>query len=149
MPHFPDNTILQPEISPLLQAVARGVQRIGVQQATVILVGLSVVASVLLTLLWHLVAGWRFSGHSFIVAALVPVPIASLCAGYTLKLIVALEQAMRRLEALAMTSTSIRSRGSPDRAARRPRLSRRTRMAAHRPVSRRFRPQGRRPVRQL
>jgi diguanylate cyclase (GGDEF)-like protein len=105
MPHLSDDPTGQPEISPLLQAVARWVQRIGVQRATVVLVGLSVVASVLLTLLWHLVAGWRFSQHSFIVAALVPVPIASLCAGYTLKLIVVLEQAMRRLEALAMTDS--------------------------------------------
>lgn len=112
MPNLPDPATVQPEIGPVLQALARWVQRIGVPQATVVLVGLSVVASVLLTLSLYLVAGWRFSQHSFVVSALVPVPIASLCAGYTLKLIVALEQAMRRLEELAMTDslTGVRNR---------------------------------------
>ena len=112
MSSFPDPDSAPPDIGPVLQAIARWVQRIGVPRATVVLVALSAVASVLLTLLWHVVAGWQFSRHSFIVAALVPVPIASLCAGYTLKLIVALEVAMRRLEELAMTDslTGVRNR---------------------------------------
>ncbi|WP_338414603.1 GGDEF domain-containing protein [uncultured Sphaerotilus sp.] len=112
MEPLPDHITAQPDIGPLLQSVARAVQRIGVQRATVLVVGLSVVASVLLTLLWYLVSGWPLSPHSLIVAALVPVPIASLGAGYTLKLIVALEQAMRRLEELAMTDslTGVRNR---------------------------------------
>jgi len=112
MPPLPDPLTVQPEISPLLQAIARGVQRIGVQRATVVLVGLSVLASELLTVAWHLVSGWSLQSQGLVIAALVPVPIASLCAGYTLQLIVALDQAMRRLEELAMTDslTGVRNR---------------------------------------
>jgi diguanylate cyclase (GGDEF)-like protein len=108
----PDIPPHSPEISPFLAAVARWVQRTGVQRATVVLVGLSVLASVLLTAGWYWLAGWPLASRSLIMAALVPVPIASLGAGYTLQLIVALEQAMRRLEALAMTDslTGIRNR---------------------------------------
>ena len=40
-----DSATAPPEISPLLQAVARWVRRVGVQRATVVLVGLSVVAT--------------------------------------------------------------------------------------------------------
>lgn len=107
-----DSATAPPEISPLLQAVARWVRRVGVQRATVVLVGLSVVASEVLTLAWHLVSGWSLQSQGLIIAALVPVPIASLCAGYTLQLIVALDQAMRRLEELAMTDslTGVRNR---------------------------------------
>ena len=84
----------------------------GVRRATAAAVGLSVVASVGLTLVWHLVSGWSLQSQGLIIAALVPVPIASLCAGYTLQLIVALDQAMRRLEELAMTDslTGVRNR---------------------------------------
>jgi diguanylate cyclase (GGDEF)-like protein len=92
-----------PDLSPLLQAVARWVRRVGVQRATAVLVGLSVVASEVLTVGWHLLAGWPLRRESLVIAALVPVPIASLCAGQTLHLIMALDQAMRRLEDLAMT----------------------------------------------
>lgn len=112
MPPLPDPLTVQPEISPMLQAIARWVQRIGVQRATVVLVGLSVLASELLTVAWHLVSGWSLQSQGLVIAALVPVPIASLCAGYTLQLIVALDQAMRRLEELAMTDslTGVRNR---------------------------------------
>ncbi|MEX8495795.1 GGDEF domain-containing protein [Sphaerotilus sp.] len=112
MTPLPDSATASPEISPLLQAVARWVRRVGVQRATVVLVGLSVVTSEVLTLAWHLVSGWSLHSQGLIIAALVPVPIASLCAGYTLQLIVALDQAMRRLEALAMTDslTGVRNR---------------------------------------
>jgi diguanylate cyclase (GGDEF)-like protein len=112
MPPILDSTTAPPEISPMLQAVARWVRRVGVQRATVVLVGLSVLASELLTLAWHLVSGWSLQSQGLIIAALVPVPIASLCAGYTLQLIVALDQAMRRLEDLAMTDslTGVRNR---------------------------------------
>jgi diguanylate cyclase (GGDEF)-like protein len=107
-----DPAVAPPEISPLLQAVARWVRRVGVQRATVVMVGLSVLASELLTVAWHLVSGWSLQSQGLIIAALVPVPIASLCAGFTLKLILALDQAMLRLEELAMTDslTGMRNR---------------------------------------
>jgi diguanylate cyclase (GGDEF)-like protein len=106
------STTAPPEIGPLLQGVARWVRRIGVQRATVVVVGLSVLASEALTLVWHLVAGWSLDSQGLVMAALVPVPIASLCAGFTLNLIVALDQAMLRLEELAMTDslTGLRNR---------------------------------------
>ena len=100
------------EVGPLLHAVASWVRRIGVRGATVAVVGCSVVASVTLTLVWHLLAGWSLQSHGLVMAALVPVPIASVCAAVTLKLILALDQAMVRLEELAMTDplTGIRNR---------------------------------------
>ncbi|WP_294000870.1 GGDEF domain-containing protein [Sphaerotilus sp.] len=112
LPDLPEHPPQQPDISPFLEAVARWVRRMGVQRATVVLVGVSVLASVLLTAGWHWLAGWSLNSHALIMAALVPVPIASLGAGYTLQLIVALEQAIRRLESLAMTDslTGIRNR---------------------------------------
>ena len=101
-----------PEVGPLLHAVAHWVRRAGVRGATVVVVGASVVASVTLTLAWHLVAGWSLPSHGLVMAALVPVPIASVCAAFTLKLILALDQAMVRLEELAMTDalTGVRNR---------------------------------------
>ena len=108
----PTPTSAHPEIEPVLHGVARWVQRVGVQRATVAAVGLSVLASVGFTLGWHLVAGWPVQSRALILAALVPVPIASVCAAFTLKLILALDQAMLRLEELAMTDslTGVRNR---------------------------------------
>lgn len=90
---------------PFLLTVGRWVQKVGVERATVVLVSLSVLASVTLTMLWHFMAGWTFTTKSLIVSSLVPIPIAALCAGFTLKLIVALDQALARVEELAMTDT--------------------------------------------
>jgi len=107
-----DPATAPPELGPLLQVVARWVRQVGVQRATAVLVGLCVVASEVLTVGWHLLAGWPLRREGLVIAALVPVPIVSLCAGYTLHLIMALDQAMRRLEELAMTDalTGVRNR---------------------------------------
>ncbi|MDZ7856435.1 GGDEF domain-containing protein [Sphaerotilus sp.] len=112
MPQHTDPAAAYPEIGPLLHGVARWVRRVGVRKATAAVVGLSVVASVALTLVWHLVAGWSLQSQGMVMAALVPVPIASVCAAFTLKLILALDQAMVRLEELAMTDslTNVRNR---------------------------------------
>jgi diguanylate cyclase (GGDEF)-like protein len=112
MIQHPEPAVAHPEIGPLLHGVARWVRRVGVRSATAVVVGLSVVASVTLTLVWHLVAGWSLQSQGMVMAALVPVPIASVCAAFTLKLILALDQAMVRLEELAMTDalTNVRNR---------------------------------------
>ena len=50
------------------------------ERATVVLVGLSVVASEVLTLAWHLVSGWSLQSQGLIIAALVPVCRSASCA---------------------------------------------------------------------
>jgi diguanylate cyclase (GGDEF)-like protein len=62
--------------------------------------------------LWHLLAGWPLSTRSLLLATLLPVPIAGLGAGITLRLIVALDQARSRAEQLALTDalTGVRNR---------------------------------------
>lgn len=101
-----------PIIGPWLAWLARIALRVGVPRATAALVGLSVVASVGLTAGWHLAAGWTFSTRSLLMSALVPIPIASVCAWFTLRLVVALEIALGRVEDMAMTDplTGVRNR---------------------------------------
>lgn len=101
-----------PIIGPWLAWLARIALRVGVPRATAVLVGLSVVASVGLTAGWHLAAGWTFSTRSLLMSALVPIPIASVCAWFTLRLVVALEIALGRVEDMAMTDplTGVRNR---------------------------------------
>ena len=97
---------------PWMDRLADWVHRIGVRQATLAIVGSSVLLSVLLDVLWHLLAGWPLSTRSLLLATLLPVPIAGLGAGITLRLIVALDQARSRAEQLALTDalTGVRNR---------------------------------------
>ncbi len=97
---------------PWMDRLADWVHRIGVRQATLAIVGSSVLLSVLLAVLWHLLAGWPLSTRSLLLATLLPVPIAGLGAGITLRLIVALDQARSRAEQLALTDalTGVRNR---------------------------------------
>lgn len=97
---------------PWMDRLADWVHRIGVRQATLAIVGSSVLLSVLLDVLWHLLAGWPLSTRSLLLATLLPVPIAGLGAGITLRLIVALDQARSRAEHLALTDalTGVRNR---------------------------------------
>ena len=99
-------------IGPWMDRLADWVHRIGVRQATLAIVGSSVLLSVLLDVLWHLLAGWPLSTRSLLLATLLPVPIAGLGAGITLRLIVALDQARSRAEQLALTDalTGVRNR---------------------------------------
>ena len=100
------------EVGPTLRAVTRWVHRIGVQRATIVIVGLSVLASVLLDAAWHLLAGWPLTARSVIIATLVPIPISAVGAGVTFRLIAALDRALRRVEELALTDplTGVRNR---------------------------------------
>ncbi|KDB51253.1 response regulator/GGDEF domain-containing protein [Sphaerotilus natans subsp. natans DSM 6575] len=97
---------------PWMDRLADWVHRIGVRQATLAIVGSSVLLSVLLDVLWHWLAGWPLSTRSLLLATLLPVPIAGLGAGITLRLIVALDQARSRAEQLALTDalTGVRNR---------------------------------------
>ena len=97
---------------PWMDRLVDWVDRIGVRQATLAIVGSSVLLSVLLDVLWHLLAGWPLSTRSLLLATLLPVPIAGLGAGITLRLIVALDQARSRAEQLALTDalTGVRNR---------------------------------------
>ena len=97
---------------PWMDRLADWVHRIGVRQATLAIVGSSVLLSVLLDVLLHLLAGWPLSTRSLLLATLLPVPIAGLGAGITLRLIVALDQARSRAEQLALTDalTGVRNR---------------------------------------
>jgi diguanylate cyclase (GGDEF)-like protein len=100
------------EVGPTLRAVTRWVHRIGVQRATIVIVGMSVLASVLLDVVWHLLAGWPLAARSVIIATLVPIPISAVGAGVTFRLIAALDRALRRVEELALTDplTGVRNR---------------------------------------
>ena len=63
---------------PWMDRLADWVHRIGVRQATLAIVGSSVLLSVLLDVLLHLLAGWPLSTRSLLLATLLPVPIAGL-----------------------------------------------------------------------
>lgn len=97
---------------PGLARLAVWVESVGLRQATVLMVGASVAASVLLDVLWHVLAGWPLSTRSLLLAALLPVPIAGLGAGVMLRLVLALELALRRVEDMALTDalTGVRNR---------------------------------------
>jgi diguanylate cyclase (GGDEF)-like protein len=111
-PHPAQTLEVSAEVGPVLRALARWVHRVGVQRATIAIVGCSALASVLLNVVWHLLAGWPLSTRSVLISALVPIPISSLGAGLMFRLIAALERALRRVEELAMTDslTGVRNR---------------------------------------
>ncbi|MDQ5898372.1 MAG: hypothetical protein RLZZ592_2122 [Pseudomonadota bacterium] len=100
------------ELGPGLSWLVGWVNAVGLTPATSLIVGGCMVMSVALDALWHLLAGWPLSTRSLLIALLLPVPIAGLGVGLTLRLIVALDRALRRAETMALTDglTGVRNR---------------------------------------
>jgi diguanylate cyclase (GGDEF)-like protein len=85
------------------RALVARIARLGVLRSTILLTLASAIGSLALTSLWLLASGASAVGDALYITLFVAVPMTAVGAGICLSLLVALEDARQRVQALAMT----------------------------------------------